>query len=161
MAYSDSSGNNAQLPRRTITGVTNFSGRSRRTEVFYYWVASTLVSVVFNFAMSAVAPLETSLRLGNALHLVLLIPAFALIVRRVHDQNRSGWWGALLPASVLLSVPRIMVEFRGDVHAIIAQKATPVDIISGVFALAVFILCLLPGTEGINRYGSDPRLDEV
>lgn len=161
MAYSDSVGNNAQLLRRTVTGVTDFSGRSRRTEVIYYWIASTLVSVALNFAVSTVVSFETLVLFGNALQLVLLIPVFALFVRRVHDQNRSGWWGLLLPLSVLLSVPRIVAELDGDVHTIIAQKTTPVGIAMGLCAIAIFVLCLLPGTEGANRYGPDPRLEEA
>ena len=161
MAYSDSVGDNAQLLRRTVTGLTDFSGRSRRTELVYYWIASALVGVVFNFAASTVMPFETSTLLNNALQFVLMVPLFALFVRRLHDQDRSGWWGLLLPLSLLLSIPRLVTEIRGDVAEMIAPKTTPAGIAAGLCALAVFVLCLLRGTEGANRYGPDPRLDEV
>lgn len=161
MAYSDSVGDNAELLRRTVIGVTDFAGRSRRTEVIFYWIASALLGVVLNFAMSAVASFETSLLFAYTLRLVLLIPMFALLVRRIHDQNKSGWWGVLLPLSVVLSVPGIITALHGDIQAIIAQKTTPLAIIAGLCALAVIILCVLPGTAGDNQYGPDPRLEEV
>jgi uncharacterized membrane protein YhaH (DUF805 family) len=160
MAYSDSIGDNAQLLRRTVTSVTDFSGRSRRTEVIYYWIATALLAVVANFAVGTAVSFQTSLLFGNALQLVLMVPMFALFVRRLHDQDRSGWFGLLLPFSVLLSIPRVLTELHGDVAEIIAQKTTPTGIAAGLCALAVFVLCLLPGSSGANRYGPDPRLEE-
>jgi uncharacterized membrane protein YhaH (DUF805 family) len=161
MAYSDSTGDNAGLLKRTVTAVADFSGRSRRTEVIYYWIATTLVGVVFYFAVSTVASLKASLLFANALQLVLLVPMFALFARRLHDQDRSGWWGLLLPLSVLLGIPDVVAELRGDMAEIIAAKTTPVGLAAGLCGLIVFVLCLLPGTQGANRYGQDPRLEEV
>jgi uncharacterized membrane protein YhaH (DUF805 family) len=161
LAYSDTVGDNAQLLSRTIRGVGDLSGRSRRTEVVYYWIACALVSVVLNFSASFVLSDNAAFWFGYALYLLLLVPMFALFVRRLHDQERSGWLGLLLPISVMLSIPRVLTESRGDVQAIIAQKLTPVAIASGVLGLAILVLCLLPGTDGSNHYGHDPRLDEV
>jgi uncharacterized membrane protein YhaH (DUF805 family) len=161
MTYSDSIGDNAQLLRRTVTGVTDFSGRSRRTEVIYYWIASTLAGVVLDFAASTVISFQTSLLFGDVLQLALLIPMFALFVRRLHDQNKSSWWGVLLPLAICLSIPERVTELQGDVQAVIAQKTTPVAIMAGLCGLAIFVLCLLPGSEGANRYGPDPRLEDA
>lgn len=161
MPYSNSIGDNGRLLRRTLTGVTDFSGRSCRTEVVYYWIASALTGVVLTFAASAVAPLETSLILGVVLRLVLAVPTFAQFVRRLHDQDKSGWWGLLLPLCMLLTIPEIVVQARGDVAEFGVQQTTPTGIAATLFGLAVFVLCLWPGTEGTNRYGPDPRLEDV
>lgn len=161
MAYSNSVGDAARLLRITVTSVTDFAGRSRRTEIAYYWAAITLVSVVLSLAIGTVVSFETSLLFSNALKLVVMVPMFALFVRRLHDQDMSGWWGLLLPASILLSVPRIMAKLHGDVAEIIAQRVTPTGIAASLCGLAVFILCVLPGTHGTNRYGHDPRLEEI
>ena len=161
MAYHDSVGDNAQLLRRTVCGLANFSGRSRRTEVLYYWIASALVGATLKFVVSTVVTFETSLFFDNALQLVLIVPMFALYVRRLHDQGKSGWWGFLLPLSLLLSIPGVVSEFRGDGTPMIAQKATPMNITAGLCGLALIVLCLLRGTEGANSYGLDPRLEEV
>ena len=161
MAYGDSTGANWRQLRGTITGATDFSGRSSRTEVVYYWVAGGLIGLVLNFAVSAVAPFETSLVLGVVLQLVVVVPMFALFVRRLHDQDRSGWWGLLLPLSVLMSIPRLLIQVRGDVAAMIAQRTTPMSIAASLVAVATLVLFLWPGTDGSNRYGHDPRLDDA
>ena len=129
--------------------------------MIYYWIASALIAVVIDFGVGTVAPFETSSTITNALQLVLTIPMFALFVRRLHDQNKSGWWGVLLPLSVLLSMPHMVAEASGNVDAIIAQKTTVVGIAAGLCGLAVFVLCLLPGSVEANRYGPDPRLEQA
>ena len=161
LTYSDSVGDNARLIRKAIASSAVFGGRSRRSEVIYYWIASALVGVVLNFVIMTIVPLETSILIGNALHFVLSVPLFALFVRRLHDQNRSGWWGLLLPLSLLLSIPVILTQLRGDVTEIISYKTTPLGIAAQLCGLAVLVLCLWPGTGGANRYGPDPRLEEV
>jgi uncharacterized membrane protein YhaH (DUF805 family) len=160
VAYRDATGDNAQLLKRTITGLTDFTGRSRRTEVVYYWIASALVSVVLNFAVSTAVSFSASMLFESTLQILLAIPLFALVVRRLHDQDRSGWWGLLLPMSILLSIPLALERIRGNLAGIVAQQTTPVSIAAGLCGIAVFVFCLLPGTHGANRYGSDPRLDQ-
>lgn len=161
MAYSDSVSDNAELLRRTVTHLGDFSGRSRRTEVIYYWIAAILIGVTVEFAVSMLVSFEASLVIGDALQLLIAIPTFALFVRRLHDQNRSGWWGLLLPLSILLAIPKFVTEFRGDPNALIAQKVSAASIASGIIGIAILILYLLPGTDGPNDYGPDPRLEEV
>jgi uncharacterized membrane protein YhaH (DUF805 family) len=161
MAYSDTVGDNARLLSRTIRGVSDFSGRSRRTEVVYYWIASALVGVVLKFSVTTITSFKTALWFGYALRLLLLIPMFALFVRRLHDQDRSGFLGLLLPLSVVLSVPRMLIFVRGDVEAIIAARLSPVAIASGLIGIAILVLCFWPGSDGPNRYGPDPRQEEA
>lgn len=161
MAYSDSVGDNAELLRRTVFGVADFSGRSRRTEVVYYWIASALLAIVVDFAIGSFATFQVSVLFSGALRLLLSVPMFALFVRRLHDQERSGWWGLLLPASLLLSISGFLVAASGDIARIVAQRTSFQGIAAGLCGLGVFVLCLLPGTDGPNRYGADPRIGEV
>jgi uncharacterized membrane protein YhaH (DUF805 family) len=160
MAYSETVGDNAKLLTRSIRGVGDLTGRSRRTDVVYYWIASALVGVVLDFSALTVVSLEASLWFGYGLRLLLLIPMFALFVRRLHDQDRSGWWGLLLPLSVALSIPRVLMIVLGDVEAMIAARLSPVTVASGLVGIMVLALCFWPGTDGPNRYGADPRLEE-
>ena len=69
-----------------------FSGRARRSEYWYwflftmivYFIASFLDSIIFgSFYYSG--PLYWITSLG------LLIPSFAVMARRLHDGERSGW----------------------------------------------------------------------
>lgn len=71
-----------------------FSGRARRTEYWYF--------VLFGFLGSAIAGiLDTALfgmtapdeaLLAGLFSLVTLLPGLSVLVRRLHDTGRSGWW---------------------------------------------------------------------
>jgi len=67
----------------------DFSGRARRTE---YWMF-ILFSVIVTFVIELVYGLTG---MGGLLYsvyfLVSLIPSFSVIIRRLHDTGRSGWW---------------------------------------------------------------------
>jgi len=160
VAYSDTIGDNAYLLKRTLGGIAEFKGRSRRTEVIYYWIATVLISVVVAMVRVTLAGFESTIWLDVVLQLVLVIPMFSLFVRRLHDQNRSGWWGLLLPLALLLSIPEKLNEVRGDLQAMLVQKISVMAISLDLLCLAILVLFLWPGTDGPNRFGSDPRLEE-
>ena len=123
-----------------------FSGRSRRLE---YWMFQ-LLNVLVTFTVVAVAFLlegggpaggETLFGLlfgGVGIALLLfwlaaIIPGIAVTVRRLHDREMSGWW---------------MVGF-------IVLSALP--LIGILASIAYFVVMALPGTQGDNKYGADPK----
>ena len=89
----------------------DFSGRSRRMEFWMFVVLVVIVSIVTGI-------LDVQLGLGGSVSgsseigdgsvsasgnfnagiltlvwlLIILIPSLALSIRRMHDQDRSGWW---------------------------------------------------------------------
>lgn len=88
---------------RAFKKATQFSGRAHRREywMFFLWNA------VFGLAASIVdraAGLEfdTGIAIGGepvtvgvvwiVYSLVVLVPSLAIVSRRLHDVNRSGWW---------------------------------------------------------------------
>ena len=161
LAYRDTIGDNAYLLRRTVQGTFDFRGRSRRTEVIYFWIATALAGVILGFPLVIALPVEQSVAANDALRLLLVVPMFALFVRRLHDQDRSGWWGMLLPLSIALSVPAILTSLSNDTTmAFRPQRFSAFSMIEIVVQIAILILCFLPGTPGDNRFGPDPRLTE-
>ena len=66
----------------------NFNGRASRQE---YWMF-----ILFNFIFTIVVGfIDGFLSLGflSLLYvLAILIPGLAVLVRRLHDVNKSGWW---------------------------------------------------------------------
>ena len=99
MAYQDGMGDNLKLLKSTLSRTFDFSGRSRRTEVVYYWIASILAGVVLNFGIISILSFTERIIGSELARFALSIPAFALFVRRVHDQDRSGAWIPSDPAS--------------------------------------------------------------
>ena len=65
-----------------------FSGRARRSEYWWFYLAYFLVAVVATIidGILGVTILEVILVLA------VLIPGLAVSVRRLHDVGRSGWW---------------------------------------------------------------------
>lgn len=66
-----------------FTRYADFKGRSRRSE---YWWAS-LATFIVSTVLTAIVP-----DLVGIWNLVILVPGFAISVRRLHDIGKSGWW---------------------------------------------------------------------
>jgi uncharacterized membrane protein YhaH (DUF805 family) len=83
----------SQAIRSGFSNYVNFRGRAARSE-FWFWILFTvlggLVAEIFDFALfSAVtghSPLTDIFQLGT------FLPGFAVAIRRLHDNDRSGWW---------------------------------------------------------------------
>ena len=64
------------------------------------------------------------------------IPALALTVRRLHDRGLSGWWYA---------------------GAIVLSLIPLVNILAFFAYIALFVIFVLPGERGPNKWGPDPK----
>lgn len=120
-----------------------FQGRASRSEYWWFTLAVALVGALLGLIMFLGYNQETQQMgslgyLGAALlgvfYLGILIPGIAVLVRRFHDRNMSGWW---VLGFVLLS----LIPFVG----IIAS-------------LAQLVILCLKGTTGENRFGQDPLM---
>jgi uncharacterized membrane protein YhaH (DUF805 family) len=66
-----------------------FDGRARRKE---YWMF-TLINSIASFVLAFIDGFIGTYPLIFCLYtLAVLLPAFAVGIRRLHDINRSGWW---------------------------------------------------------------------
>ena len=76
----------------------NFSGRARRSEYWYFVLANIilLVAVVLLSAILVGIGVEIAADIftgiGGLYMLAILVPWLAVIVRRLHDSNKSGWY---------------------------------------------------------------------
>ena len=94
--------------------------------------------------------------------LVLIFSGFAVLVKRLHDRNKSAWWLLLfylLPfvlngyavASVMSAMQQGVLPTATNPLAIVARG------IAALISLWAFVeIYCLRGTEGDNAYGSDP-----
>lgn len=126
----------------------DFSGRSQRKE---YWMFvlftviaySVIAAIMFAGGLgSAIGGAETpdfgiSFWIGGVLAAIFLlgsfIPGIAVIVRRLHDRDMSGWW--YLGFMVLGAIP----------------------FVGWIASIAFIVILCLPGTPGMNRFGEDPK----
>lgn len=128
----------------------DFSGRSRRKEYWMFTLLSVIVSMFFYGLMAAgggaqmllsqepsatgLGPLFWVGGIGLCLWaLASIVPSIAVTVRRLHDRNLTGW--------IYLGI-------------IVAQFIPLIGLIAG---LGLLVLMLLPGNDGANKYGADPK----
>jgi uncharacterized membrane protein YhaH (DUF805 family) len=72
-----------------LKNYAGFSGRARRTEYWMFFLINFIIVVVLDVISMAI---KLSTILGGVYGLLVLIPALAVGVRRLHDTGRSGWW---------------------------------------------------------------------
>jgi uncharacterized membrane protein YhaH (DUF805 family) len=130
----------------------DFEGRSRRLEYWMFQLFNGMVmAVIIAFAIAGL-PLamfsnpaafqagaeQPGLMLWVAIALAVFwllasfIPSIAVVVRRLHDRDMSGWW--YLGFIVLQIIP----------------------FVGWIASIAFFVITVLPGTDGPNRFGPDP-----
>jgi uncharacterized membrane protein YhaH (DUF805 family) len=131
-----------------------FSGRSRRKEYWSFVLLTVLVYIVLGglmlaggFSMGSLASMGQPgaeaphpgalFYIGAGLlglyGLAVFIPNLAVIIRRLHDRDMSGWW--LLGYVVASIIPFLNI----------------------IAAIAMLVIMFLPGTVGPNRFGPDPK----
>jgi uncharacterized membrane protein YhaH (DUF805 family) len=88
---------------------TVFSGRSLRSE-FWYWALFTLIiSIILSILDSIVFDTKADSGTGPfslIFSLATIIPTIAVTVRRLHDINKSGWW-ILISFTIIGIIPLI------------------------------------------------------
>ena len=103
-----------------------FRGRSRRSE--YWWIQ--LFLVITNLAVAAIDLVLMSGDIdrfvanggggivGLVWILVTIVPALAVLVRRLHDTGKSGWWALIgfvpLIGGIVLLVFTLLDSEAGD-----------------------------------------------
>jgi uncharacterized membrane protein YhaH (DUF805 family) len=130
--------------------LTDFAGRSRRTEFWVFWLAALVLQMLAGFVDGAQSLEPVAGGMGPltlAVTLLLLLPAAAVGIRRLHDIGRRGWWMLLfaLPYAVWL----YMVQTG-------AQAVIPaIALLIG--SVILLVLLVQPGNPGDNAFGPDPK----
>ena len=72
-----------------------FSGRARRKEYWYFTLVNLIIMLLLVVLDLMINLFSETYGLGltsGIYSLVVLIPSIAVLVRRLHDTNRSAWW---------------------------------------------------------------------
>lgn len=72
-----------------------FSGRAGRKEYWFFslFYALFIIALVIIDVMTGVYDVASGMGLFSVIFvLAMLIPSVAVLVRRLHDTDRSGWW---------------------------------------------------------------------
>ncbi|WP_298021446.1 DUF805 domain-containing protein [uncultured Parasphingopyxis sp.] len=148
---------------RALNGVFRFSGRTRRTDLVVYAILATAANFIAVGIASVILGFYATFVVRFMVQILLFIPMPALFIRRLHDQDRSGWLG-------LVALPPIAITFWRDIeflsvyaesfvdHRIVPREPHLVESLAFiVLSLLTLVLAFWPGSMGANRYGEDPR----
>ena len=102
-----------------------FKGRSSRSEFWYFMLFYSGVYLVFHFLEKLISDSISGyiVAISIILLFVLSIPCLAVLVRRLHDRNRSGWW---------LWLSALVFSFAGSIILFIWMCRGPIDEKTGV-----------------------------
>ena len=158
--------------RRTIGPlgrVLDFSGRTRRAD---YW---PYILLLFGIYLVGIVLVATAISRGMGppvtqmflLVAILALLAFAATVRRLHDVGWSGRWMAAYLVMMLAFIAFFLHWRYGLQHDPyggqpgllfrIMPLLMAFNIVMNCIGLLVFVICLLDGNAGPNRFGADPK----
>lgn len=125
-----------------------FRGRASRSQfwfwVLFVWIAQFVLNIIDSALGLRVGASTQDLVIGGQVvpfansgvgvlsilfAIAIILPNIGVAIRRLHDSGKTGWW--LLIGVVL----------------------TP---LCGIGAILLFVMYLLPSTQGANTYGSAP-----
>ncbi len=117
-----------------------FSGQGRAPRLPSLIAAAVLLTLAALYEALVGATLHWIT--GWGVYPALFYAGACVLSKRLHDRGRSGWWAALILASVVAVWPH------------------PAGFLDFVFFLVLvwaFVeLALMPGEQGANRYGLNP-----
>ena len=150
-----------------------FEGRARRKEFWYFILTNVIIGFVLGIISSFFKASMIPLVLISLFGLIVFLPSISVSIRRLHDKNFSGYWILFLAPLYLLGLVDNLVVFFPDLIAVRMLLMSYVfsageigvgiylgySIIAFIVGVTIFILALMRGTIGDNKYGSDPVAD--
>ena len=139
----------------------DFHGRAGRAEFWMFYGVTSMIQSVFSIAINARQGGEidavTPISMIYLVYLIVMfIPALAVGVRRLHDIGKSGWYlaGALILSVILAIAIGVAAAMQSNVEAIVLM------ILLMILMLAFYIVPMLKGQPGENKWGPNPKDEE-
>ena len=145
---------------RWVQVLTGFRGRLRRRDFWIGVILLLLAEIVLSFLFVGIMRPTGATELELAamwLALAILVwVSAALIVKRLHDRDKSALWYPLFGLA-----PAVAYELGNRLSSNISNELSPVQIGFWLLSLVLWLwaiveLGFLRGTKGPNRYGPDP-----
>ena len=145
-----------------------FKGRARRKEYWSFVLFNILINIVLNFISTFLTTTGGNatgiLILSFLVSIALFIPSYAVLFRRLHDVNFSGWW-ATAPVLGLLAASFMAVHNAAihpyhnitDSNQIASLISFGVGIISIIMLFVVFSVIFFKSDMKENKYGPVPE----
>ncbi|MRJ77029.1 DUF805 domain-containing protein [Aeromicrobium sp. SMF47] len=125
--------NMQEAVRSVLSQYASFSGRARRSEFWFWALATFLVSIV-----ASIIDLAIGVQIvAPVLALALLVPNLAVGARRLHDTGRSGWW-QLIAFIPIIGFILLIVWWATDSQGSNQYGPSPKDVAPGPYGSAPY-----------------------
>jgi uncharacterized membrane protein YhaH (DUF805 family) len=149
---------------RPLKRYAEFSGRSSRAEIWWFFLALFVMYIVmwFAFAGTIVSGLAAAGQSGagpsagllgglgigvmifGLIWLLLIIPTISVQMRRLHDTDRSGWWLGGFYLLYFVYIGMIARDFTSMMSATMADPSQPPAVaatsgVTTILGLVIFI----------------------
>ena len=154
----------------------DFTGRARRSEYWWFFLFTIIVSSVFGFLGGFFSVFNY---IGLLCSIVLTIPTLAALTRRLHDTGRSGWWVLVYGLAIILVYGAMIAVFypvadqlmaEGDnmmLGGLVAEAFMNSPVAAGIMACGsivsiilwfiTLIFSVLDSKWQENKYGPSPK----
>ncbi len=147
--------------------MTDFKGRSRRSEFWWFMLAFQICIMILQFILSLFLQAYPS----EIITELLSFFALSATVRRLHDGGHSQWW--VIVSWVSFIVLLVYLHFSGIYDNMMGINANPSDqlkmftdpisgtlfAISAISSLVTVIFCIMDGKPEANKYGESPKYE--
>ena len=101
---------------KVLRQYVDFKGRARRAEYWNFTLISTLISLALLFIdlyVFGINPMAgQSGIIGNLYSLAVLLPSLGVLVRRLHDVGKSGWFFLIILIPLIGFIWLLILLFR-------------------------------------------------
>ncbi len=152
-----------QAVRSFWSNYANFKGRARRSEYWFiqlFLVLTNLAAAVIDLALMQ-GDVERFVAnggggiVGLVWIVATIVPAVAVLVRRLHDTARTGWLllGLYIPVALLTGL-----TILGDMESLQTLVAIGAfAAVAFVFNIVILVFAVLDSTPEENLYGASPK----
>lgn len=150
----------AEAVKLNFARITDFKGRSRRSELWWNYLAYTILTFCFSLLLG------TNYMLAAIISFILQLVIVPVTIRRMHDGGHSSIW---VVAAVLLNVAANVYGFMNgfaslgdlspeEVMSVISNPAfIGLTLASMVVQIVIFIFAVMEGDKGENQYGASTK----
>lgn len=149
--------------KTVLSKLTDFKGRARRSELWWFWLLYAIISIILSFLLSG------SYIIKSIVSILLLLSIWSVTVRRLHDRGHGGWWVA---ASIIINLLysfylsgagyiEALSTINPDPNMAIKMMSDPIVSISMllmfIINICIFIFCVMDSSLEENKYGPSPK----
>jgi uncharacterized membrane protein YhaH (DUF805 family) len=145
---------------RWVHVLTGFRGRLRRRDFWIGLVLLLLVEIVLSFVFVGIVrptgPTGIELTTLWFALAILVWGSAALIVKRLHDRDKSALWHPLFGLAPVLCY-QLGVVYSSNISNVLSRAQQGFWLLGAILWIwAIVGLGFMKGTPGPNRYGPDP-----